>query len=1124
MDSLPKFRRPGLLLGAIIVVAGGLAAWLFPRAMPTLALRQQLTRQIALQRADSFFRAHDLAPEGSRRAVRFQGNDSLRTYVDLAGGGRDTLNALLRGDDFALFTWSVRAFVPHDPHEAYVQFAPDGRVVGFRRRLAEADERPEVSPDSARTLATGVMADWIGQDTTLWAFSSQSYETRKTSGRVDRTLTFERKVRRIDEAPIRLKVVISGDLPTEAHPYVVIPQSFHRRYGEMRSANDLLAVLAQIGMLALLIIGAFALRHYALEHSVRWRPALIAGGVIGALIAAASLNQLPGSWFGYDTATSPATFRGMIVLEAILGGTGMAILVGLTLAAAEAAARHAFPDHLDWWKIGTYRGTRAVAGRVAGGYAGAAFAFAYVALFYLVTRKLLGWWVPTEMIDDPNLISTPLPWVSGVAVSLQAGVWEESLFRALPLSLLAIWTRGRANRRWWLALGVVATAIVFGFAHSNYASWPPYSRGVEIFLDACLWAVLFLWFGLLVTVLVHFVYDLVLFGSFAASGSALPYHVTAAVILIVLLSPALAVAWRWIRQRGLTELPDAARFGAWRPTPEVREAPMAPPARTKALSKRARELALILGAAAVLLAALLPSAPVLGNPFTAIRSQALATADSMLAERGVSTSGWTRLSRPVSTSTTQLRRFLVEHDDEALAAILAARYAPPAWWVVRYVRTGGTPADRAEEWRVRIRPDGTPLDVHHVLPDSLARDTVSDAEARSLARSAVARAGFDTLALVESDLEHTVRPNRRDVTVTYKDTTLSLPSGAEARVAVTLAGTEPVQVRRSVELPETFQRAERERANRRALLMAFCGVLFLGTIVVGGILIGRRRDEIVFDGFLNRRRTVLFVGGLTVLGIAEVLNGLPRILYSYDTAMPWRNFLGLNLAGLIAPIIEALIALALWFALGALRRRVGIRLFPQGAGREQRRDLLLAGLGMGSLLALGDLLSPLFAHKGVPGAPNTMLGQVVPLLGTVFSIPLNTVMAVTAIAIPLLVLVGAARTTRGRGLMGALYFLPLLGLALAAAPEGASLWIVGVSFVVGTFVGLWLLLRYWAPYCAWAWVMAALVVTGLRALRSLFHAPTPIEHGAGLVTLVATLALLVLAVRISERSGREAST
>src|SRR5882672_70777 len=131
--------RIAVVVAAVAVAAAGVAAWLFPRAMPIIALEQSLTRDIALSRADSFFRAHELAPAAARTAVRFHGNDSLRTFIELAGGGHDSLNALVRGRDVAPFLWSVRAFVAGDPREARVDFAPDGRIIAFDRKLAEAD-------------------------------------------------------------------------------------------------------------------------------------------------------------------------------------------------------------------------------------------------------------------------------------------------------------------------------------------------------------------------------------------------------------------------------------------------------------------------------------------------------------------------------------------------------------------------------------------------------------------------------------------------------------------------------------------------------------------------------------------------------------------------------------------------------------------------------------------------------------------------------------------------------------------------------------------------------------------------------------------------------------------------
>ncbi|HEY8852947.1 MAG TPA: type II CAAX endopeptidase family protein, partial [Gemmatimonadaceae bacterium] len=569
-----RSSRIAVLVVAAALIAAATATWLFPRAFPIVALKQSLTRDVALARADSFFRAHSLAPAGARTAVRFQGNDSLRTFVELAGGGHDSLNALVRGKDVAPFIWSVRAFVPGNPREARVHFAPDGRIIGFERKLADADRRPTVSADSGQRLAEIALNTWIDNSANRWKLVTASYETKKTSGRVDRTYTFERVDRRISGAPIRAEVGIAGDTPSRVRPYVEIPESFRRRYAEMRSWNDLLALLASLAILAVAIIGMIALSRFARDRRVRWREPMIVGSVIGLLALAAALNELSGSWFSYDSAMSPRTFLAMQVLLAVLLAVSSALLVGFTMAAAEAATRSAFPRHLDWWKLWRYRGTREVASRVGGGYAVATIAFAYVAIFYLVTRTLLGWWVPSELLDDPNQIASPMPWISGIAVSLNAGVWEESLFRALPLSLLSLWIGQRSGRRWLMAAGVVASALIFGFAHSNYESWPPYSRGVEIFVDACFWAVLFINFGLLVTVIAHFVYDLVLFGLFAASGSAVEYRVTAAIILFALLTPALVVVWRWVKQRGFVPAPEDALFAAWTPlAPEEAAAP-----------------------------------------------------------------------------------------------------------------------------------------------------------------------------------------------------------------------------------------------------------------------------------------------------------------------------------------------------------------------------------------------------------------------------------------------------------------------------------------------------------------------------------------------------------------------
>ena len=1112
-----RSSKMAILVVAVALPAAATAAWLFPRAFPIVALKQSLTRDVALARADSFFRAHSLAPAGARTAVRFQGNDSLRTFVELAGGGHDSLNALVRGKDVAPFMWSVRAFVPFTPREARVHFAPDGRVIGFERKLADADRSRTVSADSGQRLAELALDTWIDDRTKRWKLATASYETKKTSGRIDRTYTFERVDRNIGGAPIRAEVVIAGDTPVRIRPYVDIPETFRRRYAEMRSWNDLLALLATLGMLAVAIIGMIALSRFARERRVRWREPMIVGLAIGALVIAAGVNELPGSWFSYDTAMSPATFQAQQILLALVLGALTALLVGFTLAAAEAATRTAFPRHLDWWKLWRFRGTREVASRVGGGYAVAVISFAYVAIFYLVTRTLFGWWVPSELLDDPNQIASPMPWISGIALSVNAGVWEESLFRALPLSLVSLWIGQRSGRRWLMAAGVVASALIFGFAHSNYESWPPYSRGVEIFLDACFWAVLFINFGLLVTVIAHFLYDLVLFGLFAASGSAVEYRVTAAIIFLALLTPALVIAWRWVRQRGFVPAPEGARFAAWTPgAAEEAAAPIAP-RRAGVLTTRARRLALAAAVISVIVAVGRPPRPTLGPRFTADRARVVQTADSMLLAHGGNSTGWRRLTEIGRDTLEPWPRFLREHKLVAEAQRFASTYEPATWWWVRYVHTTGSPAQRTEEWRARVWPDGRPLDIRHLIPDSARRDSADSSALRRIALASLAREGIDTSTLQESELKETARPTRRDATVTYTDTAIKLPDGAAARTWVQIAGDQPLVARRSVELPESFLRADRQRQTNRMVVAGVSVLLLLALIVTGAIVVKRRRPILLNDGMLERRDTYAFLGILAVLAMLSSLNSVRSQLFRYDTAQPWGSFIGATALGFVVAIPLVLIVFGLWLALGAMRRRVGIPMLAGGEpSRSASKDMLIAGLGLGGVMFAVSELDALVPRGGVPRVPVTPLNEAFPLLAGIIDTPITALMGVAIVGIPFLVVAGVSQRWSLRALMAAV-IVALLGALVWSVGPGSDIDPMRVALVIATAAVVSFAIIVWGSLAAWSWLFGALAFLALGSLRLAAYGVVWQEHAAGALTVLAASALIVLIARRAAR-------
>ncbi len=1110
--------RAAIVIGIVGLAAAAAAVVLFPRAFPTIALENRLTQATALARADSFFGAHELAPPSARRAVRFRADDSLLTYVDLAAGGPDSVNALIRGRDAALFIWSVRAFTPNDIHEARVDLAPDGRVIGFRRKLAQADKRPDVGADSATSLARMVLTTWIGESADRWRAATTSYETRKVSDRKDRTVTFERTDRKIGDAPLRLDVVIAGDTPVQARPYVYVPEAFNRRYGEMRSANGLLALFDNVAVLGLVLLGVWSLRTHSRARLLRWREPIWVGAVIGALLTAAALNAMGSSWYDYDTAMPSGLFEALQLGGALIGSAGMGGVIVLTLAAAEAAARGAFPRHLDWWKLWRSRGTGAVAAQVAGGYVVAAIGFAYVAAFYVFTRHALGWWVPSELLDDPNQIATPMPWLTGVAWSLQAGVWEESLFRALPLSLLALWTRGRpaSQRKWWMAGGVVVTALVFGFAHASYPSWPAYSRGVELFVEASFWAVLFLRFGLLVTVVGHFTYDLVLFSLFAATGTATEYRVVAAIAGFALVLPALVIGWRAVRQRGFTAVPDDARFGAWSaPAEPATPADDARPIAPGPLSARSKRIASLAAIVAVIAAIAVPRAAVRGPDYTADRARAITAADSLLAARGAIPGAWRRLTGTATDTLTSWPRFLRENHLDSLAAPLATTYAVPAWWVVRYVHTAGAAAERVEEWQVRVFPDGRPLDVHHIVADSARGDAPSADSVRRIARHALAAAGIDTLRLRETQYDETKRPHRRDATVTWADTTVPLPNGASARAWVTLAGSEPLVTRRGVELPEPFRRAERERMTRTSALSGLFGLLLIGGVIGGAIFVGKRRAPVVSDRTFDRTTARVLLVVLAAATLAGSLNSLPGSLLRYDTAEPWSDHVITTAVLTALSLFGPLVLAGIWVAFEMLRCRAGIAAWPDGASGQSPRDAVLAGVGLGAVTLLGLLLPGAARTATVGASPTTTLDRFLPFADGVLSLPTAVAAQVAIPAIPLLVILALTRRNRTRWLLVVFLFALVAAIlgptAVTALPTPLTvtqglLGAVAAAAVVLAF-------RWWGARGACTWLVAALTTAALGQLRTATHAATAPESASGALAVVAALAAIAWVAR-----------
>ena len=238
-------RKPAFWIAYALVAAACLAlAWrLFPLALPLVNLEITMTRDQALVQAEALATARKLAPAGARSAIVFNQDTVAQNYIELEGGGKPAFAKLVEGRRLRAVLVGRPAVQGRRIDEVLIRFRPDGALDGFARTVPETYVRDPatkaLSAEAALALARK-QATATGTSTSrAIALLDQSQQTRP-SGRVDHRFVFERD-EAIGEARIRLVLAVFGDELMQVQPFVHVPESFERRFQQMRSANNTIA-------------------------------------------------------------------------------------------------------------------------------------------------------------------------------------------------------------------------------------------------------------------------------------------------------------------------------------------------------------------------------------------------------------------------------------------------------------------------------------------------------------------------------------------------------------------------------------------------------------------------------------------------------------------------------------------------------------------------------------------------------------------------------------------------------------------------------------------------------------------------------------------------------------------
>jgi Type II CAAX prenyl endopeptidase Rce1-like len=1040
MLAIGPVRKRGcwVLLAAVALGCALLSYRLFPLAFPIVSLDIRLDRAGALRVVRQMAAAQHWGPPGAVRDVAsFEVDSAVQSFVELEGGGRDAFIGMMREGLFSPYTWRVRRFQEGEVNQTTVWLKPGGEPYGFVEKLREDAPGPSMASAAARAMAerTATAAPW-GIRLEQFALVETAQEV-KPGGRTDHTFVYERPDRKVGEGRYRLRLVVSGDRLTELAEFVQIPQAFTRRYEQMRSTNNAIATGSAFIMFLLYLgagcgVGLFFLLRGRLGL---WRQPLVAAGVIAGLQLLAGLNAWPLAWMHYDTALSSQGFIARQLAALLASSLGLGILLFVSFAAAEGLSRRAFPHQPQLWRLwepGAGSST-AVLGRTLGGYLVAAITLLYMLLFYYVVTRHFGWWTPAEPLADPNSLAHVLPWLTPFANSAQAGCWEESLFRAVPLAGAALLGNRWGGRRWWIAGAFLLQALVFGSAHANYPNEPAYARLVELIVPSFIFGGLYLRYGLLPSMLLHFIYDLVLMSLplFATASPGVWVDQTI-VVLLGLIPVWVVLGRRWQTGRwGL--LPAGCRNGEWQipppPEPPVAQATIVAPAAAAPWLTQVMGAAAVAGAIAWILAT---TFVVVVPPLQLKRTDALRLASEAVAQRGANLPPRWQTFATIGGGADMAGRFVWRTSGRAVYQSLLGDGLMPACWHVRFASFEGDVAERAEEWQVWIGGDGRVLRVRHQLPEARSGAILSETDARARAQTAVReRFQIDPAGLKEISAKPNKHPARMDWTFVFRDPSGVQLTQGERRLSIDLAGDQLADAQRFVFVPEAW-----ERAQRRWESVLQIGSILRGVLMAIAVLVGAGAAIVSWSrGRFAVAMAVVPALALLAVNLASMVNRWPTITAGFSTAQPYalqRTILAISLA-IGALVVAAIMGLVTGLTAPWLR----------GGGGSLRTALVLGG-GIG--LAGGGaeaLVARLHSGANPPWPSLQGAAECWPMISPVLGVVSHFIVSTATLA---LICGGLDRLTSGwtrrRALWGGLAFLLWVLSSQPSDPATVGPWAV----------------------------------------------------------------------------------
>jgi membrane protease YdiL (CAAX protease family) len=979
-----------VLLGVVGVV---FAQRYFFRAFPEASVDFKVSRGEALERARQFIGSVGQDANGYQSAIVFDVDDNAKTYLEREVGLQQA-NRLM-SSELNIWYWNARFFKPGQEEEFSVRVSPAGQVVGYTHTLEEARALPSLDRAEAEQKAREFLQSKMGVDLRQWDFLPEETSSNKLPNRVDWSLAWEKHGFKAKDAPYRLRVVLDGNLVDSSHEDLRVPEAWQRGYDHLRSTNIFYNQVAIIPYLLLMGSALWVGITLTRKGQTSWWPAIRLGIVVAVLLTFMQLNNWPLDRMHYNTNTSYGSFVFQEIGMALLFGIGSAITVVLPIPGAEPLYRFWQPGRLRLMKAFTLRGLRSkeffqsatIGLTMAAGHIG------FIVAFYIVANHF-GAWAPQDL-NYENSVNTTFPWIAGVAIGLLAATSEEFLFRLFAIPFLKGLTGSNV-------VAVIVPAFCWSFLHAGYPNEPPYIRGLEVGLIGIVAGIVMLRWGILATLIWHYTVDASLVGLLLVRSNSLYFKISGVVVGLAALAPLIFAGVSYLAHGRFEE--DTDLLNSAEPIEKISFEPVQEVVAEEGTERRYEALrpgmilfllvCLILGSVALWRLKI----PAVGDylKLSVDARMARAKADAILHARGVDPTFYRRAVIFADVSDPEVNEFLRERLGFARLNEIYDREVPVAVWQVRYFRDG-----QAEEYSIKLAPDGRLLAFNHKLAEDAPGAALSKEEAQAKAEQYLR--GTKKLDLRQWTLveEYSDKRNRRvDHEFAWQQNTPLDGSGnapaedlghAYARVKVAVLGDEVVDYRGAyyskpeareeaeekegatlwsyVKIPDDWRRKQESENLTRTIYGWGVPTVLFATLTITALTAFFRNLRSEAMQAVPWKRLLMWGGAALAAYVVSFScgSGLQLFLNNYQTAIPFKTMIGTLVIGILvgAALDGGGIVLLGGFAAYFSNRAYGAARLPLGwrmPGVYYRDALIIAIGGSAGFLGIRRVVEALAQH------------------------------------------------------------------------------------------------------------------------------------------------------------------